>query len=298
VQIVKSYYGGRDVTPEDLEIALLVGMSPHERRRLEKKKGYSFKTQAQIIIRKSSNVTTLENSGHESDNNHALPEQVPENETESNSLQEFDEAGSQDKHEGSTQHQGNSSLPMCKDDSALDNNTVKLGIDTDVQESAGACTSANGHLDRDPSLCDSTNQAMSKNAEKKISLLGHGHHGKQVVEFLLSNRGEEAINQFCQRWRQVFVEAVHPRYLPSGWNINHRLSCLSYAVYFFLFARTPVSVNFFSCMHIDLHLLVNFLVRTICQACLGLKSSVVFIIISQAVCKMLALCSCASGQCP
>jgi hypothetical protein len=85
VQIVKSYYGGRDVTPEDLEMALLVGMSPHERRRLEKKKGYSFKTQAQIIIRKSSNVTTLENSRHDSDNNHALPEQVPKNETESNS---------------------------------------------------------------------------------------------------------------------------------------------------------------------------------------------------------------------
>jgi cation-transporting P-type ATPase D len=99
---------------------------------------------------------------------------------------------------------------------------VALETDTE-QQAGGACAPANGHLDRDPSICDNSNQAISKNAVKKISLLGHGHHGKQVVELLLSNGGEEAINQFCQRWRQVFVEAVHPRYLPSGWNINHRL---------------------------------------------------------------------------
>ncbi|KAK3125141.1 hypothetical protein QOZ80_7BG0600790 [Eleusine coracana subsp. coracana] len=216
MQIVKSYYGGRDVTPEDLEMALLVGMSPHERRRLEKKKGYSFRTQAQNIIRKSSNVTTLENSGHGSDNNHDLPE----DETESNGLQECDEAESQNQPEGSTLSQESSILPILMDDSALDHNTVTLKTDTD-QQSNGECTSLNGYVDRDPSICDNTNQAISKNAEKKISLLGHGHHGKQVVELLLSNGGEEAINQFCQRWRQVFVEAVHPRYLPSGWNIKH-----------------------------------------------------------------------------
>ncbi|GJN11638.1 hypothetical protein PR202_ga29841 [Eleusine coracana subsp. coracana] len=217
MQIVKSYYGGRDVTPEDLEMALLVGMSPHERRRLEKKKGYSFRTQAQNIIRKSSNVTTLENSGHGSDNNHDLPERFPEecDETESNGLQECDEAESQNQPTGSTLSQESSILPIFMDDSALDHNTVTLKTDTD-QQSNGECTSPNGYLDRDPSICDNTKRAISKNAEKKISLLGHGHHGKQVVELLLSHGGEEAINQFCQRWRQVFVEAAHPRYLPSG----------------------------------------------------------------------------------
>ncbi|TVU38885.1 hypothetical protein EJB05_12280, partial [Eragrostis curvula] len=221
MQIVKSYYGGRDVTPEDLEMALLVGMSPHERKRLEKKKGYSFRTQAQNIIRKSSNVTTLENSVHDSDNNHGLSEPFPEHVTESNGLQEFDEAEIQNQPEGSTLSQGSSSFPVRTDDSALDHNTVTLKIDTD-QHASGAHIPANGHVDRDPSICGDTNQAISKNAEKKISLLGHGHHGKQVVELLLSNGGEEAINQFCQRWRQVFVEAVHPRYLPSGWTIKHR----------------------------------------------------------------------------
>jgi hypothetical protein len=36
------------------------------------------------------------------------------------------------------------------------------------------------------------------------------------VELLLSNGREEAINQFCQRWRQISVETVHPCHLPSA----------------------------------------------------------------------------------
>ncbi|XP_062188012.1 protein RRP6-like 3 isoform X2 [Phragmites australis] len=220
MQIVKSYYGGRDVTPEDLEMALLVGMSPHERRRLEKKKGYSFRTQAQNIIRKSNHNTILENSGHDSDNSHALSDQFPEDGTESNGQQEFDETESQNQPEDKTLSQVSSSLPVSMDDSNCNHNTATLETNT-KQQASGACTPANGHLDRDPCIFDNSNKAISKNDEKKISLLGHGHHGKQVVELLLSNDGEEAINQFCQRWRQVFVEAVHPRYLPSGWNIKH-----------------------------------------------------------------------------
>nr|CAB3458084.1 unnamed protein product [Digitaria exilis] len=217
--IVKSYYGGRDVTPEDLEMALLVGMSPHERRRLEKKKGYSFKFQAQNIITKSSSNTISENSGHGSENNHALSEQFPENGTESKGQQEFDETQSLSQLEDLALSQGSLSLPVSTEDTTFDHDIVTHDTDAGQLEN-GVHSPANGHLDKDPSICNNSNQAISKNAEK-ISLLGHGHHGKQVVELLLSNGGEEAINQFCQKWRQIFVEAVHPRYLPSGWNINH-----------------------------------------------------------------------------
>ncbi|KAF8700370.1 hypothetical protein HU200_034305 [Digitaria exilis] len=219
MQIVKSYYGGRDVTPEDLEMALLVGMSPHERRRLEKKKGYSFKFQAQNIITKSSSNTISENSGHGSENNHALSEQFPENGTESKGQQEFDETQSLSQLEDLALSQGSLSLPVSTEDTTFDHDIVTHDTDAGQLEN-GVHSPANGHLDKDPSICNNSNQAISKNAEK-ISLLGHGHHGKQVVELLLSNGGEEAINQFCQKWRQIFVEAVHPRYLPSGWNINH-----------------------------------------------------------------------------
>ncbi|XP_066397798.1 protein RRP6-like 3 isoform X2 [Miscanthus floridulus] len=220
MQIVKSYYGGRDVTPEDLEMALLVGMSPHERRRLEKKKGYSFRAQAQNIIRKSSSNTISEDSGRGSENCHALSERFSEDGTESNGQPEFDETEERNQLENLTLSQGSSSLPVGMEDTTFDHDTATLETDTN-QQARGACTPGNSHLDRELSIRDNSSQVISKNAEKKISLLGHGHHGKQVVELLLSNDGEEAINHFCQRWRQIFVEAVHPRYLPSGWNINH-----------------------------------------------------------------------------
>lgn len=222
------------MTPEDLEMALLVGMSPHERRRLEKKKGYSFRAQAQNIIRKSSSNTIAEDSGHGSENCHALSERFPEDGTESNGQQEFNETESQNQLENLTLSHGSSNLAVSMEDTTFGHDTLTLETDT-KQQARGACTPGNSHVDRELSIRDNSSQAMSKNAEKKISLLGHGHHGKQVVELLLSNGGEEAINQFCQRWRQIFVEAVHPRYLPCGWNINHR----SVAFHRCLFLNSP-----------------------------------------------------------
>lgn len=44
------YYGRREISEEDLEKALLVGMSPHERRRLQKKKGIALKHSGQHIF--------------------------------------------------------------------------------------------------------------------------------------------------------------------------------------------------------------------------------------------------------
>ena len=221
MQIVKSYYGGRDVTSEDLEMALLVGMSPNERRRLEKKKGYphSFRAQTENIIRKSSNKAILEDMGDDSKNRHTLSEQVSEDGNGSSGQQDADGTGCNSQAEDLTVSQRSASLSVSMDDSTCDPNTEKLGSDGMQRSSSG--TQANGHLDEDPVSSDNSSQAISKNADKKISLLGHGHHGKQVVELLLANGGEEAVHQFCQRWRHVFVEAVHPRYLPSGWNIKH-----------------------------------------------------------------------------
>ncbi|KAF7008618.1 hypothetical protein CFC21_023337 [Triticum aestivum] len=221
MQIVKSYYGGRDVTSEDLEMALLVGMSPNERRRLEKKKGYphSFRAQTENIIRKSSNKAILEDMGDDSKNRHTLSEQVSEDGNGSSGQQDADGTGCNSQAEDLTVSQRSASLSISMDDSTCDPNKEKLGSDGMQRSSSG--TQANGHLDEDPVSSDNSSQAISKNADKKISLLGHGHHGKQVVELLLANGGEEAVHQFCQRWRHVFVEAVHPRYLPSGWNIKH-----------------------------------------------------------------------------
>nr|CAD1819223.1 unnamed protein product [Ananas comosus var. bracteatus] len=128
MQIVKAYYGGREVTPEDLEMALFVGMSPHERRRFEKKKGLSFLNPEKRTISKGSTCTAVE---------------------------------------------------AAKKDSEMDH---------------------------------STNQELI------------------TGKFDVSDGG---IREFCQRWRQVFVEAIHPRFLPSGWNIKHsgRRDFGEYSVY-------------------------------------------------------------------
>jgi cation-transporting P-type ATPase D len=61
-----------------------------------------------------------------------------------------------------------------------------------------------------------------ENRSQRISLLGHGPHGKKVVEMILQEEGEHGIVRFCQRWRAVFVESLKPTHLPHGWDILHR----------------------------------------------------------------------------
>ncbi|XP_076956320.1 protein RRP6-like 3 [Bidens hawaiensis] len=148
-QVVKKYYGGRDISDEDLENALLVGMSPHEKRRLHKKKGISF--------------------------NNTSPNNI---------VSDKDIKGNNEVHESE-----NGSNPDI----------------TDHFEQNGL-----GYPSSDGTVCSS-----------KLSLLGHGPHGKQVVDYLLKNHGEVGIQEFCQRWRQVFVESINPRFLPGGWDVTH-----------------------------------------------------------------------------
>ncbi|WZY92634.1 hypothetical protein YC2023_064963 [Brassica napus] len=65
LQTVKMYYGGRDISEEDLERALLIGLSPHERRKLERKKGVPLKYSAEVA-----HMNKQENSSN--GNNHMI----------------------------------------------------------------------------------------------------------------------------------------------------------------------------------------------------------------------------------
>ncbi|CAN1220237.1 Protein RRP6-like 3 [Linum perenne] len=156
-QIVMQYYGGREVSEDDLERALLVGMSPHERRRFQKKRGISSK-------------------------------QSPRN--------------SEEDHDNATEKE--MGLKNTNHDEREEASDTREAID---EETNGVSEDAT---------------YLSKN-NSKLSLLGHGPHGKQVVEHLMKEEGEEGIRQFCQTWRQVFVEALNPRFLPSGWTVMHRI---------------------------------------------------------------------------
>lgn len=92
----------------------------------------------------------------------------------------------------------------------------------DVNEESSVVGDESGG-DGAPELNDTQcNGNILHQQNSKLSLLGHGPHGKQVVEYLLKEYGEDGVRDFCQRWRKVFVDALHPRHLPGGWDVTHR----------------------------------------------------------------------------
>lgn len=220
MQIVKAYFGGREISPKDLEMALLVGMSPHERRRLEKKKGWTFKHKGgshDIIVGVNSTIQKVEYDKNCSDTCNSQE-----------SLKDVDvidfDAGQMNT---SVDDIDAISLTM-KDACGVSSNKQSLDKEEEEckRESGFISNYDNGNGDTlhevaEPFYPSRSDHVLSSKSAKKLSLLGHGPHGKQVVEHLLNNYGEDGICQFCQRWRQVFVEAVQPRFLPSGWDIKH-----------------------------------------------------------------------------
>ncbi|OMO72264.1 hypothetical protein COLO4_27729 [Corchorus olitorius] len=236
-QIVRTYYGGREISKEDLERALVVGMSPHERRRLEKKKGLSSKRSRRILPDKeqeNSKVTkivsttsdppivdNLYGSDFTADISHAA--EVDTLKEELGTKEDMDLCIVTDTDA--------SNPPICSDLGeaiipTTDYNDMNSNSTT-IPDAGGVCV-VNAENN-----CETSSQTEIANSSagydgniplkhnKKLSLLGHGPHGKQVVDHILSKYGEEGIGQFCQRWRQVFVEALHPRFLPAGWDVLH-----------------------------------------------------------------------------
>ncbi|XP_068644349.1 protein RRP6-like 3 isoform X2 [Aristolochia californica] len=207
-EVVRAYFGRRDISDEDLERALLGGMSPQERRRLEKKRGLSLKN--------SMGAATV---------------------TEST---ESDRKASEGNLPGSTAYdvRHTSSVSDMKV-ASMNGHSITSDLVEDVdkslspkKESVGALNTSNGDSCNSRKPSDNSLERSSE-CNSKLSLLGHGPHGKQVVERILKEYGEEGIRQFCQRWRQVFVEAINPRFLPAGWDIKHsgRRDFGDYSVY-------------------------------------------------------------------
>ncbi|XP_038887745.1 protein RRP6-like 3 [Benincasa hispida] len=165
--IVMRYYGRREISEEDLEKALLVGMSPHEKRRLQKKKGLALKHSAQSVFPAAEH----QNGGCNIDTSTVV----------------------------------NSSVD------------VKNHMNADSGSVSETCLPGGEVSFSD----DGYAKTVQPKFNPKLSLLGHGPHGKLVVDHLLREYGEDGIRQFCQRWRQVFVAAIQPRFLPAGWDVNH-----------------------------------------------------------------------------
>lgn len=191
-------------------------MSPQERRRLQKKRGLSVNPFMRGMIA---------NKSHENNNDIASTSPVATSDGDTKNAVDLcipNRRVSEDKN-----------ILMEMDDSARDSSTCRRTEDTllvngDKNTETISHHGNDGFLDPDRNPADATlNSSMShgivsSKCSPKLSLLGHGPHGKQVVEHLLTEYGEDGIRQFCQRWRQVFVEAIHPRFLPVGWDIMHR----------------------------------------------------------------------------
>lgn len=197
------YYGRREITEEDLEKALLVGMSPHERKRLEKKKGMSFK---------HSKGTTSPNKEQESDSR-CLETSPIDNAAEEGACGKQENGTDLGTNMDFSASDGNS---LCSSRSEMSKMKYAFTIDANY---SGSESQSRGTLDF--IYPNSDGNALPKH-NPKVSLLGHGPHGEQVVNHILREYGDDGIRQFCQRWRQVFIEAIHPRFLPSGWDVMHR----------------------------------------------------------------------------
>ncbi|EXC01253.1 Exosome component 10 [Morus notabilis] len=220
-EIVMRYFGGREISEEDLERALLVGMSPHERRRLERKKGLSFK---------HSKESFPPDAGQEKNTR-----------TETSAVPDISAVDTSDTKAVGFSQKEDREFFMVKDvcspslhvESVIDEKpsaVVEKNLTSDRSGVSGAenVSSVNvGCYNKSPpngkvDYYFTRNDGIAHPKHKsKLSLLGHGPHGKQVVDNLLKEYGDNGIRQFCQRWRQVFVEAVHPRFLPAGWDITH-----------------------------------------------------------------------------
>ncbi|XP_030539698.1 protein RRP6-like 3 isoform X1 [Rhodamnia argentea] len=204
-QIVMRFYGGRDISNADLERALLVGMSSHERRRLEKKRGLSLKHSNGGIIPDKRQIGSTKKMMISSTVNRSKVETVDVSFSEEE--QQYVNEEITDQVETEPINPG-----MEPEAPAHDNNN----------ENTICYTSQNGNLQNEGlDLGDSRNDETQPTHNPKLSLLGHGPHGKQVVDHILKEYGEDGIGVFCQRWRQVFVEAINPRFLPAGWDIKH-----------------------------------------------------------------------------
>ncbi|KAJ6686902.1 POLYMYOSITIS/SCLERODERMA AUTOANTIGEN-RELATED [Salix purpurea] len=219
-QIVMQYYGGRrEISEEDLERALLVGMSPHERRRLEKKRRFSSKHYSEVILLDKEQtgaaytmaVSATENSLEKAGTTDGLKTI----DMKSAGIKEQDYFMVEDTISNKEMNSDENEASDTKDD-------YVGNIDDSCEGGRGPL---NGTARNDES-------APHKN-NLKLSLLGHGPHGKQVVDHILEEYGEDGIRQFCQRWRQVLVEAIHPRFLPAGWDVMHsgRRDFGEYSVY-------------------------------------------------------------------
>ncbi|KAK9151762.1 hypothetical protein Syun_010071 [Stephania yunnanensis] len=250
MQVVMKYFGKEEISEEDLEKALLVGMSPHEKRRLGKKRGLFYKHHSENTFEKNEAETDGLHTPAFTDKLEGNAQDVVPTTVE----KKFSEQ--KERVHLSNGDVGIINSSTCCDVKDNGDNSLSYGTNVNVNKRSifvgeNAVDTDEDHETKGISVpcatdnsCDLTsNGTASPKYNKKLSLLGHGPHGKQVVDHLLKEYGEDGIRDFCQTWRRVFVEAIHPRFLPAGWDVKHsgRREFGEYSVFNPAKADVPIS---------------------------------------------------------
>lgn len=198
MQVVKKYYGGRDIGPEDLQAALLVGMGPREHRRLLKKRH---------LPQNSSDLSEKKQLDFE-----AVTEDLRCLIDGGESQVASDTGGFGKYGEIET------IVSKCEDKAEVTEAEEDLHL---IERGDAECAGEEPSNQHIKSFVLPSARHTRRSIHKE-SLLGHGPHGRQVVDILIDQAGDEGIRHFCQQWRTVFVDALQPAFLPPGWEISHR----------------------------------------------------------------------------
>jgi len=84
---------------------------------------------------------------------------------------------------------------------------------------------AQGHKDQLPlALLEELEMSGTEGCNSRIDIrdgMGHSWHGQQVVKAALQQGGDDALSKLCAKFRQAFIQALNPKYLPVGWTVDH-----------------------------------------------------------------------------
>lgn len=225
--IIMMYYGRQEISEEDLERALMVGMSPHEKRKFGKKKGYAFKHLRQyerLNDEEENNIGSMANISCQNASRGEILDSLGSNTGETDQKQYHEDILMVEdtgvSRQPSSSCIGGNNTTFSANSNYMTSDVKNVPGVIIASDSSYDNISGNSSISKEITSAGQVRDSSLKH-ESKLSLLGHGPHGKQVVEYLLKEYGADGINHFCQRWRQVFVEALHPRFLPAGWDVMH-----------------------------------------------------------------------------
>ncbi|KAH7351796.1 hypothetical protein KP509_19G014700 [Ceratopteris richardii] len=250
--VVQAYYGGRAISHADIAAAALVGRGLKDSSRRQKKKGLGGDKVRQMI-----EVEYSENNLYQNDvevvggkekyqkgegdvqgpkeivlsNGNLMLNGIESVKTVTEKCIRVQKSGVEESFDGEYAIEPNIGCFDDLDDMVLE--TVAATTSEDAEERQKpldiivdkdlVMSSGNGNLNDEIQLKNQEQELSSSSQVRKqrVSLLGHGPHGKKVVEMILEREGEDGINRFCRIWRSVFVDALQPTHLPAGWNILH-----------------------------------------------------------------------------